>query len=165
MTLHPKLRFNPMVLPLHLNLNTKVQYHIRTCKGRRRRTKLQISEPQRLAFCRRTHAVKSDQPAKHFSPSPSTPFYLNELLSAVELWHQNVLPVSQSCEGHAQLSRGPKVGVHRKLLQQGVLYCPQQTEGRVENSQSVFSGLFRCVQNINTELFWGGKCGKISLWR
>lgn len=104
------------------------------------------------------------RPGKHFSPSPSTPCYLNELLSAVKLWHQNVLPVGQSGEGHAELPGGPKVGVRRKLLQQGVPHCPQQAEGRVENSQSVFSGLFRHVQNINTELFWGGTCGQISLW-
>lgn len=87
------------------------------------------------------------------SVPPSPAFYLNELLSAVELRHQHVLPISQSGEGHAELPRGPTVGVRRKLLQQGVLHRPQQTEGRVENSQRAFPGLPRQGQNISTELF------------
>lgn len=84
-------------------------------------------------------------------------FYLNELLSALKLWHQDVLPVGQSGEWHTEASRGVDVGVFRKLLQQQVPHCPQQTEGRVEHAQRVSPGLFRRLQHINTELFWGGK--------
>lgn len=83
----------------------------------------------------------------------SAPLYLSELLSAVKLGHQYVLPISQSGEGHAELPRGPEVGVHRKLLQQGLLHRPQQTEGRVENSQRPLSGLSGQGENISTELF------------
>lgn len=119
----------------------KKQLHMRACKGRQCRNTIS------------TDAVKDQTRLQNISVPLSAPFYLNEFLSAVKLRHQNALPISQPGEGHAELSRGPEVGVCWELLQQGVPHCVQQTEGRVENSQSVFSGLFRHGQNINTELF------------
>lgn len=93
----------------------------------------------------------------------SAPCDLNELLSAVKLRHQNVLPISQSGEGHAELSRGPEVGVLGQRLQQGFLDSLQQAERRVENSQRVLSGLSRHSQHVSTGLFCGGKFIRIIL--
>lgn len=69
---------------------------------------------------------------------------LNELLSAGKLGHQNIFPINYSGERHAEPSRSPEVGIFWKLFQQGVPDCPEQAEGRVENSKGVFSCLLRC---------------------
>lgn len=90
----------------------------------------------------------SDKAADGFT----TQFHLNQLFSAVKLWHQNVLPISHSGEGHAELSGCPKVGVFWKLLHQAHPYHLQHIEAWVENSQGVLSGLSRHFQHFITEL-------------
>lgn len=66
---------------------------------------------------------------------------LNELLSSVKLRHQHILSVRQPGEGHAEPPWRPQVGILRELLQQRLPHRLQHPEGRVENSQCVFSGL------------------------
>lgn len=81
-------------------------------------------------------------------------FHLDEFISAVKLRHQNIFPISQSGEGHAQPPGGLQVSVSRKFLQQRVLHHPQQTERWVENTQRVFPRLSRHIQQISTEVLW-----------
>ncbi|TNN25763.1 hypothetical protein EYF80_064105 [Liparis tanakae] len=68
--------------------------------------------------------------------------YLDQLLSAVELGHEDVLPVRDSGEGHVELPGGPDVGVFREAPQQRVLHQPHQVESRVQGPQSVPPALF-----------------------
>lgn len=104
---------------------------MRTCKGKRYTEQLSSSELRNL------------KDWNHVSDKSTDLANLNEFLSAGKLWHQNIFAISNSGEGHTELSRSSKVSVFWKLLQQGVPGCPEQTEGRVENPEGVFSGFFR----------------------
>lgn len=70
---------------------------------------------------------------------------LNELLSAVKLRHQHILPISQSGEGHTEPPRSPQMSVGWQLLQEGVLDYLKQAEPRVEDSQRLFPHLPRQI--------------------
>lgn len=81
---------------------------------------------------------------------PHCYIYLDELLSAVELGHEDVLPVRDSGEGHVELPGGPDVGVFREAPQQRVLHQLHQVESRVQGPQSVPPALFGHRHQIGT---------------